>query len=65
MIHIKRFIDRVSAVESKQGKDLVLPMTDARGLRDDLAKLLADRYEETKATPEEVISIQVKGGSFK
>jgi hypothetical protein len=45
MIHIKRFMDKMSIVEAKQSKDLVLPMSDARGLRDDIAKLLSDLYE--------------------
>ena len=36
MIHIKRFIDRVSVVESKHGKDFVMPIIEARGLRDEL-----------------------------
>ena len=31
MIHIKRFIDRVSVVESKHGKDFVMPIIEARG----------------------------------
>jgi len=34
MIQIKRFVDKVSLVESKQGKDVVLPISEARGLRD-------------------------------
>jgi hypothetical protein len=40
MIHIKRFIDKMSLVESKQSKDVVLPISDARGLRDEVTKLL-------------------------
>jgi hypothetical protein len=38
MIHIKRFIDKVSMTESKHGKDFVMPIIEARGLRDELAK---------------------------
>lgn len=67
MIHIKRFIDKVSVVESKQGKDVVIPISDARGLRDELSKLLADKYadNEKKSEIEPVIKLEVKGGSFK
>jgi len=69
MIHIKRFMDKVSITEAKQSKDVVLPITDARGLRDEIAKLLSDLYEySVKAQDEkkeEIIEIQVKGGSFK
>ena len=42
MIHIKRFIDKVSIMETKQGKDVVIPIGEARGLRDELNKLLVD-----------------------
>jgi len=65
MINIKKFIDRVASVDSRQGKDVVIPLTEARGLRDELAKLLVDMQTDTKNKPEEVIQIQVNGGSFK
>lgn len=69
MIHIKRFIEKVSITEAKQSKDIVLPIADARGLRDELAKLLSDLYEYSVTAQdekkEEIIEIQVKGGSFK
>lgn len=68
MIHIKRFIDRVSMIESKQGKDFVMPIIEARGLRDELAKLLVDKYQlnqENKTDEEPVIKLEIKGGSFK
>jgi len=68
MIYIKRFIDRVSMVESKQSKDFVMPIIEARGLRDELAKLLADKYQsnlDTKQNEDPVIKLEIKGGSFK
>lgn len=65
-MYIKKFIDRVSLIESKQGRDLVLSMQDARGLRDELAKILAEHFNERPKTVEEpVIKIEMKGGSFK
>lgn len=66
MIHIKRFIDRVANIESKQGKDVVIPLSDARGLRDELAKLLVDHYESTegKKNTSEVIQVELVGGKF-
>ena len=45
MIHIKRFIDKVSIMEAKQGKDVVIPISEARGLRDEVSKLITDNYE--------------------
>lgn len=67
MIYIKKFIDKVSLVETRQGKDVVIPMVDARGLRDELAKLLVDKYEESKDTlkEEQLIQVEMKGGTFK
>ena len=64
MIYIKRFIDKVSLMESKQNKDLVMPMVDARGLRDELAKILVDQYDARKEQKDAVIQVEVKGGSF-
>jgi hypothetical protein len=68
MLHIKRFIDKVAVAESKQTKDLVLPMADARGLRDEIAKLLGDLYEmaqgQNKSKESEIIQIEIVGNSF-
>jgi hypothetical protein len=64
MIYIKRFIDKVSLMESKQNKDLVMPMIDARGLRDELAKILVDQYDARKEQKDAVIQVEGKGGSF-
>lgn len=59
----------MAVAESKQSKDLVLPMADARGLRDDISKLLSDLNEllqnKNSQQETEVIQVEVKGGSFK
>ena len=69
MLHIRRFIDKMSAADSKQTKDLVLPMLDARGLRDDITKLLSDLHELTanknKEDEDVVVQVEIKGGAFK
>jgi hypothetical protein len=65
MLHIKKFMDKMSVVESKMNKDVVLPIVDARGLRDDITRLLADLHELSSNTDKkEVIDIQIKGGGF-
>jgi hypothetical protein len=65
MLHIKKFMDKMSVVESKMNKDVVLPIVDARGLRDDITRLLADLHELSSNTEKkEVIDIQIKGGAF-
>lgn len=66
MIHIKKFLDKVSLSESRQNKDIVLPISDARGLRDEIAKLLSDLYDINKNKKDkDVLQIDIKGGSFK
>jgi hypothetical protein len=54
-------------MEGKQGKDVVLPIVDAKGLRDELVKLLADNYELKQDQPivDPVFQVEVKGGTFK
>ena len=58
-------------ISSKQSKDLVMPINEARNLRDELAKLLADQYQLTNERKphhqqeEAVIKLEIKGGSFK
>ena len=66
-MYIKKFIDKVSLMESKTNKDLVVSMTDARGLRDELSKLLTDLHElqNSKSKKDEVIQVEIVGGKFK
>ena len=68
MIIIKRFIDRVSASESKTGTDVILPMEEARMLRDELAKLLSDNYDllnnKKESIDNSVIQVEVNGGKW-
>ena len=66
MIHIKRYLDKVTVAESKQTKDLVIPILEARGLRDEISKLLMDLHNlSSSSEKDEIIKIQVTGGSFK
>lgn len=67
MIYIKRFLDKVSLADSKQTKDIVLPIAEARGLRDEVAKLLSDLHDinSSKSKEQEVIKVEITGGKFK
>lgn len=66
MIHVKHFIEKVSLLEAKQKKDLVLSAQEARGLRDEVAKLIVDLYEmRNEASAQEVVQVEVKGGTFR
>jgi hypothetical protein len=68
MIIIKRFIDRVSASEGKIGTNVILPMEEARMLRDELAKLLSDNYDllnnKKESIDNTVIQVEVNGGKW-
>jgi hypothetical protein len=66
MIHIKRFVDKITLIEGKQGRDVVIPISEARGLRDELTKLLADNYEllHNKTIVEPVFQVEMNGGRF-
>ena len=65
MMHIKRFIDKVASMEGRQGRDVILSITDARALRDEISKLVLDQYEgKTVSKPDEVIQVEVKGGKW-
>jgi hypothetical protein len=53
-------------MESKQGKDVVIPIVEARGLRDELSKLLVDNYEllQNKVSVDPVFQVEINGGRF-
>jgi hypothetical protein len=68
MIQIKRFIDKVSAMESRVGSTVVLTMEEARILRDEVAKLVSDNYEllnnKKDTLDDTVITVEVNGGKW-
>jgi hypothetical protein len=53
-------------METKQGKDVVIPIGEARGLRDELSKLLTENYEllQNKVSVEPVFQVELNGGRF-
>lgn len=67
MIQIKRFIDKVSSMEGRQSRDVIMPIAEARMLRDEITKLLADKVESggSQSIMEETVQIVVNGGKFK
>lgn len=65
MIQIKRFIDKIASMEARLSKDVVLPITDARALRDEITKLLIDQKEAGPATnKDDVIEVVMRGGKW-
>ena len=68
MIIIKRFIEKVSAQESRQGSNVVIPIDEARLLRDAVAKLIVDNYEllnnKQDSSDDKVIQVEINGGQW-
>jgi len=69
MIHIQKFIERVQGFDARAAKDFTMPMKDAKDLHSDITRLLislqALREYSTPKDQEEVIQIEIGGGSFK
>jgi hypothetical protein len=67
-IHLQKFVDRVRGHEARGARDFVMSMTDAKDLHADITRLLLDleslRTSVAVAKKDEVITVQVGGGSF-
>jgi len=62
MSQIKKFIDRVATAEGRQMREVIMPLTEAKQLRDEIMKLMLDKQESKKE--EEVITVVVNGGKW-
>jgi hypothetical protein len=67
-LHLQKFVDRVQGNESRGLKDFTMSMTDAKALHADLTRLLIElqalREVVSEKTQEEVITVNMDGGSF-
>lgn len=66
MIYIRKFIDKISSMEGRQGRDIVMTLDEARALRDDITFLLLDKVEANKNNQQDqgVIQVELKGGKW-
>lgn len=62
MIQIKKLMERISVAESRNAKDVVLSLQDARLLRDEIMNKVLDQKQSSS---NEVIEVVMRGGSFK
>jgi hypothetical protein len=62
MNQIKKFIDKIATMEGRQAREVVLPMNDAKELRDEITKLLLDQRNTPKS--EEVVEVVFKGNKW-
>ena len=71
MIHIQRFVERLQGFEARGQKDFTMPIKDAKDLHADITKLLLAletlRSNKNTSTPtnDDVITVEMTGGSFK
>ena len=64
MSQIKKFVDRVASAEGRQTREVLLPISDAKELRDEILKLLVDQREPNKNTNNEIIQVVATGGKW-
>lgn len=68
-LHINRFVDSIKAHEARGQRDFSMTLRDAKDLHSDITKLLltleAMRSGTVAAPQEQVISVELTGGSFK
>ena len=67
-MHINRFVDSIKAHESRQQRDFVMSMRDAKDLHADITKLLliVQQLQAQVLVQQQgsVVSVEVQGGSF-
>lgn len=67
-LHLQKFVDRVRGHEARGAKDFVMTLAEAKDMHADITRLLLElhnlRGQVSKPDVEEVITVQVGGGSF-
>jgi|MesohylFT_1024984.scaffolds.fasta_scaffold592527_2 hypothetical protein len=63
MSYIKKFVDKIGVMEGRQAREVILPISDAKGLRDEVLKILLDQREQKNTQPE-VIEVVMNGNKW-
>jgi hypothetical protein len=67
-MHLQKFVDRVRGHEARGAKDFIMTMAEAKDMHADITRLLLELHDlrglVSKSATEEVITVQVGGGSF-
>jgi hypothetical protein len=67
-IHLQKFVDRVRGFEARGAKDFTMSIQDAKDLHADITRLLISlqtlQEAAVKSAEEQVITVQMDGGSF-
>lgn len=64
--HLRRFLEKVKAIEPGKSREFVMTVPEALGLNNDITKLLTDLHELSEQTPRSgnIQKIEVSGGDF-
>lgn len=67
-MHLQKFVDRVRGHEARGSKDFIMTLAEAKDMHADITKLLLElhdlRSRVSKSVTDEVITVQIGGGSF-
>lgn len=67
-LHLQKFVDRVRGHEARGAKDFIMTLAEAKDMHADITRLLLElhdlREQVSKPSIEQVITVQVGGGSF-
>ena len=63
-VHINKFIDRLRAAESRNQRDLVMTVQDAKNLHTDITRLLLQLNEIHQVQQEQKIQVGITSQSF-
>ena len=65
-MHIARLLDRIKAADSRQQRDIIMTVNEARDLHADITRLLLalEQAHQHVEKPQETTDIAITGGSF-
>jgi hypothetical protein len=67
-LHLQKFVDRVRGHEARGSKDFIMTLAEAKDMHADITRLLLElhnlREQAKQSDVEQVITVQVGGGSF-
>ena len=67
-IHLQKFVDRVRGFEARGAREFTMTIQEAKDLHADITRMLLDlhnlRESAVNKASEEVITVQMDGGSF-
>lgn len=61
MSAIKKFVDKIAMAEARQVREVLIPINDAKEVRDEILKLLIDKQQNFS---QDTIEVVVKGGKW-